>query len=81
MVKTNQKGWKNQMADQNRAHANPVQVEKFLRGINYPCSKQNLLSTAKKEGADQNVMNLLQKLPDKKYGSPVDVSEAIGKLE
>ena len=69
------------MADKNHAHANPVQVEKLLGGINYPSSKQDLIKTAKSKGADQNVMSILQKLPDKKYNSPVDVSEAIGKLE
>lgn len=62
-------------------NVNPVQVEKFLRGVNYPISKQDLIKHAQQQGADQSVRSTLEKLPDKKYNSPVDVSEAIGKIE
>ncbi len=44
---------------------NPVQVQKFLGGIDYPCSKQDLLNTAKSEGADERVLGLLNKLPER----------------
>ena len=63
------------------AKVNPVQVEKFLGGVNYPAGKQDLVKHAQQHGADQNLTSLLQRLPDKQYGSPIDVSEAIGKLE
>lgn len=63
------------------ANVNPVQVEKFLGGVNYPASKQDLVKHAQQHGADQNVTSLLQRLPDKQYNAPTDVSEAIGKLE
>ncbi len=68
------------MADKTQT-VNPVQVQKFLGGIDYPCSKQDLLDTAKSQGADQNVMNTLKKLPDRKYDAPTDVTKAIGNLE
>ncbi len=69
------------MADENPKSVNPVQVQKFLGGIDYPCSKQDLLKTAKDQGADDRVINLLKALPDKKYDAPTDVTKEIGKIE
>ncbi len=62
-------------------HVNPVQVQKFLKGIDYPCSKQDLLKTAKNESADQRVMDILNQLPNKQYQKPTDVTKEIGKIE
>ncbi len=67
------------MADKTKT-VNPIQVQKYLGGINYPASKKELLDTAKKKGADQNVMDTLNKLPDRSYDAPTDVTKAIGKL-
>ena len=62
------------------AVVNPVQVQKFLKGVDYPASKQDLLSHAQQQGADESVRATLEQLPDKTYETPVDVSEAIGKI-
>ncbi len=69
------------MADQNQAKVNPIQVQKFLGGINYPVSKQDLIKTAKSHGADDRVLNTLNRLPEKQYSAPTDVTKAIGKIE
>ncbi|RJP47332.1 MAG: DUF2795 domain-containing protein [Armatimonadetes bacterium] len=60
---------------------NPIQVQKFLEGLDYPVNKQQLVDYAKKQGADENVMRTLNRIPDQSFETPVDVSEAIGKLE
>lgn len=65
--------------DQNKV-VNPIQVQKFLKGIDYPADKKTLVSTAKKEGADNNVVSTLDKLPEMNYNSPNDVTQQIGKL-
>lgn len=59
---------------------NPIQVQKFLGGIDYPTNKQELISRAQKQGADQNVMNMIKSLPRDKFNSPNDISEAIGDM-
>ncbi len=69
------------MADKNDQKVNPIQVQKFLKGIDYPCSKQDLIKTAKKEGADNRVTDMLNRLPDKSYDAPTAVTKEIGKLE
>ena len=57
---------------------NPIQVQKFLGGIDYPASKQDIVSSAKDSGADDTVLGALNGLPDKTYDAPTDVSKAIG---
>ncbi len=59
---------------------NPIQVQKFLGGIDYPIGKQDLLEHARSRGADDDVMSTLEKLSFEEFNSPNDVSEAIGKL-
>ncbi|HLH26769.1 MAG TPA: DUF2795 domain-containing protein [Chloroflexota bacterium] len=56
-------------------------MQKHLRGVDYPASKQDLMKRAEQEGADENARQALARLPDQKYNSPNDVSEALGKLE
>ena len=60
---------------------NPVQVEKFLSGMDYPASKQDVVNYARGKGADENTLNTLQKMPGTSFDSPVDISEAIGQIE
>jgi hypothetical protein len=59
---------------------NPVQLQKFLKGIDYPANKNMLLQRARENGADDNVIRSLEELPRDRFNSPNDVSEAIGDL-
>jgi uncharacterized membrane protein len=59
---------------------NPVQVQKFLEGVDYPVSKEELIKKADQEGADKNVRLTLERLPDRVYNKPTDVSRAVGQL-
>jgi uncharacterized protein DUF2795 len=60
--------------------ANPIEVQKFLDGVRYPTRRGDLLREAKSSGASAEVRSTLERLPDKRYGAPTDVSEAIGEL-
>ncbi|NJK78511.1 MAG: DUF2795 domain-containing protein [Chloroflexaceae bacterium] len=62
------------------ASINPIQLQKFLKGMDYPASKQELIDQARQNGADDNVLNTLQQLPDEEYQTPADVSQAVGKI-
>lgn len=61
------------------SHINPIQLQKFLKGVNYPATKDTLIQNAKKMGADENVCNSLEQLPDEEFKAPVDVSQALSK--
>ncbi|HVX09005.1 DUF2795 domain-containing protein [Humibacter sp.] len=56
---------------------NPIQVQKFLGGIDYPASKDTIVSKAEQEGADDNVLDALRNIPDREYDGPTAVSEAV----
>jgi predicted outer membrane protein len=62
------------------AHVNPIQVQKFLKGVDYPASKAALLEKAKSMGADENVCASIEQLPDEEFQTPADVSQAFGRL-
>ncbi|WP_040792361.1 DUF2795 domain-containing protein [Nocardia paucivorans] len=55
----------------------PVQIQKFLGGIDYPCDRDEIIFTAEANGADDNVLDLLSELPDGLYEGPNAISEAV----
>lgn len=55
----------------------PVQVQKYLSGVDYPCDRDGLVSTAKSNGADADVLDVLEGLPDRSFDGPDAVSKAI----
>ncbi|NMG68009.1 DUF2795 domain-containing protein [Azoarcus indigens] len=59
---------------------NPVQIQKFLGGLDYPVDKQAILGKAREQGADQRVMDALEQLPERAYDSPVSISREVSKL-
>ncbi len=62
-------------------HVSPAIVEKYLAGVHYPSEKKNLVNNAQDKDAPDDVMDLLNKLPDKTYNSPIDITKEIGKIE
>lgn len=61
------------------SHVNPIQIQKFLKGADYPASKATLIKNAKKMAANENVCASLEELPEQDFDAPVDVSEALSK--
>jgi hypothetical protein len=56
---------------------NPIQIQKFLGGVDYPASREALLAKARDSGADDNVLQALEGIPDREYDSPTAVSSAV----
>lgn len=59
---------------------NPIQLQKFLGGIDYPAKKDELIKVARDHGADKKVLDTLKSLPMNNFNSPNDISEAFGKM-
>ncbi len=59
----------------------PAIVEKYLAGMHYPAERKKLINNAQNKDAPDNVMDLLNKLPEKTYTSPIDITKEIGKIE
>ena len=60
--------------------ANPIEVQAFLEGVDYPVRKADLVREANRQGADATIRSTLERIRDEKFDSPADVSEAIGRL-
>ncbi|WP_107655856.1 DUF2795 domain-containing protein [Nocardia suismassiliense] len=59
------------------SQVNPIQVQKYLSGVDYPCDRDSIVSAAKNNGADKNILNALESMPDRVYEGPSGVSEAV----
>lgn len=59
---------------------NPIEIQRHLSGVDYPASKDDLVSTAQREGAAEDVVDALRSLPDREYDSPTAVSSAVADL-
>ena len=63
------------------AQVNPIELQKYLKGINYPAGKQDLVQHAQNNGADDDTISMLEQLPDQQYETAADVSKEIGSVE
>lgn len=62
------------------AKLNPVQLQKHLKGVDYPATKQDLINHVKEKGVDEDAISALEKLPDREFKNPIEVSQAIADL-
>ena len=46
---------------------NPIQIQTFLKGVDYPASKEDLLAHAERNGADEDIRATLEQLPGEAY--------------
>lgn len=58
---------------------NPIELQKYLGGVDYPADKDTLVRQARDNGAGDDVVETLRGLPFDSFNSPNDVSEAFGK--
>jgi hypothetical protein len=59
------------------AQAEFIKVQKFLGGVNYPATKDQLIEHARGKDAGQDVLDALQDMPDREYDGPNEVSKAV----
>ncbi len=56
-------------------------LQMYLKGISYPADKQKLMQTARSNGATQQVMDFINRLPSQQYSSPIDVEKAFSHVK
>jgi Protein of unknown function (DUF2795) len=59
------------------ALADFIKVQKFLGGISYPATKQQLVDHARGNQADDEALSRLRSMPEREYSGPDAVSKAI----
>jgi Protein of unknown function (DUF2795) len=55
----------------------PQMVNQLLNAIPYPISKTNLIQMAQQIGANDQIIGMLRRLPDKTFNSPQDIQKAL----
>lgn len=55
----------------------PIELQKALKGLDYPATRGALISAARDNRADDRIINALMRIPEQHYESPAKVSEAV----
>ncbi len=58
----------------------PVDIQKALKGMDYPASKDEVVQCAERSHADGVVLDMLRRIPERQYETPASVSKEVGKL-
>lgn len=53
----------------------PIETQKALKGMDYPSGKQAILEKARENNAPQEIIQILEDLPDREYENAADVSK------
>lgn len=62
-----------------KPQVNPIELEdKFLKGLDFPASKQDVIRHADKKRAPDRVREVLQRIDSKRYKEMAEVQEAVG---
>lgn len=59
----------------------PSNIMHYLKGANFPAKKQDLENHAKQNGAPQDVLAVLEGLPEDTFNNAADVMKAFGEEE
>jgi len=59
----------------------PANVERFLRGADYPATREDLCELAEQNGAPEEILQILEQFPDEEFDSPIDVMKAYSEVE
>ena len=57
----------------------PIELQKYLAGVDYPATRDDLLDCAEENDAPDDVVAILEELPDDlEFASPADVMRHFG---
>lgn len=59
------------------AEISPIDLQKALKGADYPASSDDLVSLAKSNGADDAVVERISRSGAKQFDGPNDVQKAV----
>ena len=59
----------------------PANVTHYLKGVHFPARKQDLLRLAKDNGAERDVMDVLESMPDEEFVSVAEIMKAYGEAD
>ena len=58
----------------------PANIAKYLGGMDFPADKEEIVEHAEEQDADDEVLAVLQRIPDKEYANMADVMKGVGQV-
>ena len=58
---------------------NPIEAQKYLKGMDYPARKQDLIAHAKSNDAPQEMIDDLERHSEDRFENPGEVQKAFSK--
>ena len=59
----------------------PTTVAHCLMGLNFPAGRDQLVQQARKRNANREVIELLQRLPNRRYDGMAEIERAVIQME
>jgi len=60
------------------AEMRSADIERYLRDVNFPANKRDIVEQARRQNAPDEVVRALDKLPDQRFNSSMDVTRGMG---
>jgi len=57
------------------------QLAMYLKGVSFPVDKQELINKVRSNGAPENVISMLNRLPGRQYTRPTEIEEEFNKFK
>jgi hypothetical protein len=54
-----------------------IELQKYLGGVDYPASREDLVATARENGAPDELVSMLEEAGADSFDDPTDVSQAV----
>jgi len=58
-----------------------TEIQKYIEGVDFPVGKNELLDHARQNDAPDEILEFMKDFPSQQYGSPTDVSRAMGQMK
>jgi hypothetical protein len=58
--------------------SNPSEIQRYLKGVEYPATKDDVISFAEDNDAPDEVIEELQSVNEEQFDGPDEVMEALG---
>ncbi|MCF6525642.1 DUF2795 domain-containing protein [Streptomyces sp. JJ36] len=59
------------------AETNPIDLQRALKGASYPTDREHLTELARKNGADDQLVDRISHLEEKEFSGPDKVEQAV----
>lgn len=59
----------------------PINIEGYLEDMDYPATKQDIIDRANENDAPDEVMDKLDRITDKEYVTPAEVSKELARAK